>query len=208
MLRFILLFISIYDITVYAVTKEYVEASIKRAADKVGVPPELLSAICWAESRHEPEAYAHGDGKNQNHAFGICQVLYTTALDLGLPKDDNCKRDFRTKQSRINAGETPEKDFIPIKRDYHSCALFGPYSNALYAAKFLRWKLDTYDESWISATAAYNSGTVRTCPEKGYFNLRTYKKGIVKYKKILCTPGGLLNQQYVDRVMKALKERR
>ena len=206
MKTFILLFCTIISINAYGISQEYIKNSIKKAADKVGVPVELLSAICWAESRQEPIAYVHGDGSNNNHAYGMCQILYTTALDMGMKKDLGCEGDFRTLKALGNAGIVTIPEYEVPERNYKTCKLFGPYTNAYYAAKYLRWKLDTYNESWISAIAAYNSGTVRTCPKKGYFTSRTYSKGVVKHVKIKCEPGGLLNQRYVDRVLKALKE--
>jgi hypothetical protein len=191
-----------------SVSQAYIKNSIKKAAKEVGVPPELLSAICWAESLHKAEAYVHGDMNGKVHAFGICQVLYTTAVDMGMRKDSNCERDFRSAKSRQNAGIPSNDDYVPPARNHANCILFGPYTNAFFAAKFLKQKLDQYDGSWISAIAAYNSGTVRTCPAKGYFTLRTYRKGVVRHQKVSCVPGGLLNQKYVDRVLLALKEKR
>lgn len=36
--------------------------------------------------------------------------------------------------------------------------LFNPYTNAHYAARYLRYQLTRYDEDWVKATSAYNAG--------------------------------------------------
>lgn len=169
----------------YVVSVRPHEEIFSKVAKEEGVPVGLLRAICWAESKLEPLAYNHGDGTGSNHAFGICQVLNSTAKDYGF-SDANCTKDFSNKASR----------------SYKGCKLFGLETNVRYAAKFLKSKLDQYDQSWIHATAAYNAGTVRIC-----------KTGVVtraKDKSVLwkCKKGGILNQKYVDDVLKALEEHR
>lgn len=171
--------------TASAISRKYIEEGINKASVKTGVPAILIKAICHAESKLKPSAYNHADGGGNAHALGMCQVLYRTAREHGL-KDDKCLGDFR---------DTPKK--------YSECKLFGPHTNALYAAKYIKWQLDRYDGSWINAIAAYNSGSVKTCPSKGFFYVYVWDKklkGLKQYKKE-CTPGGLLNQYYVDRVM-------
>ncbi len=58
---------------------EYIEKVIEKAAKKVGVPFEVLRAICKTESNLKTDAYVYSDGGGDNHAFGMCQVLRTTA---------------------------------------------------------------------------------------------------------------------------------
>lgn len=172
-------------------SKKYIQESFEKAAKQVGVPALLLEAICAAESNQRPEAFNFQDGHSTNHAFGMCQVLYETALELGSPKDENCLRDFRTKKQQKKAGiENP----IVIERNYKTCKLFGPFTNALYAAKYLARKLKLYDNSWISAIASYNTGILKTCTTGKVHD----SKGNLLYT---CKKGGLLNQRYVDRVM-------
>jgi hypothetical protein len=165
-----------------AVSADYVEESISKAAKEVGVPAELLKAICVSESNLNTKAFVYADGGTQNHAFGMCQVLIKTAEDYGL-KNHNCNDNF---------------SYRPEDRTHENCKLFGAYTNALYAAKYLKYQLDRYGGSWINAIAAYNSGTVKLCKTGWVKNARGEKL----YR---CEKGGLLNQRYVDRVLKALQ---
>lgn len=163
------------------ISEGYIDEAFDTVAADVGVPVKLLRAICWSESRLNPEAYNFGDGSGMNHAFGICQVLHTTAKSFGF-KDDNCY-----------------KDFSSTSHTYRDCKLFGVQTNIKYAALYLRSKLEKYDNSWISGIAAYNTGILRSC-----------KKGLVhrlKDNKVIytCKVGGLLNQKYVDRVLEAME---
>lgn len=168
---------------------KYVNESIAKAAKEVSVPVELLKAICTAESNLKTDSYVHSDGGNNNHAFGICQVLLNTAGDYGF-KDERCREDYRKRHS---------------ERVYSTCKLFGPFTNALYAGKYLKSKLDKYNGSWINAIAAYNSGSIKVCPKEGFY--MSYRDGIKrldKPRKVSCIPGELLNRKYVDRVLKAM----
>jgi hypothetical protein len=159
-----------------------IQGEIRRAAEKVGVPPELLSAICYAESNHRPNAFVYSDGTGTNHAFGACQVLLETAREMGF-KDDRCENDFRYRKQ---------------ERKWKYCKLFGYYTNAYYAAKYLKRQLKRYENSWIHATAAYNTGSVKWCKNGWVHNAH----GKRMYR---CRKGGILNQRYVDRVMHALE---
>jgi len=171
--------------------KEYQEV-FDRIAKEEGVPPALLRAICWAESKLKPDAYNHGDGVGTNHAFGMCQVLNSTAQDFGF-SDPNCIKDFQHKTDKKGS-------LIKVSRTHKDCKLFGIETNIRYAAKYLKSRMVAYDDSWIHSIAAYNSGTVRIC-----------KTGVVlraKDKSVLwkCKKGGILNQKYVDDVLRALQE--
>lgn len=158
---------------------------IRRAAKEVGVPPDLLSAICYAESHHKVKAYVHADGTGDNHAFGVCQVLLETAEQFGF-RDERCRDDFTDNKER---------------RTYSNCKLFGPYTNAFYAAKYLKYQLDRYNNSWIYAVASYNTGSLKMC-RTGWIHNAHGKK---MYR---CKQGGIINQVYIDRVMHALEEGR
>lgn len=160
-------------------SNQYIDESIHKAALEVGVPPVLLKSICDAESNLNPIAYVHGDGGEDNHAFGMCQVLRLTAKQLGL-QDPNCKADFSE-----------------IPRSFETCSMFGPYTNSLYAAKYLKSQLDRYDGSWIAAIASYNSGSLKTCESKGFYSSRNGDQ-------ISCIPGAPINQKYVDRVLQGI----
>ena len=177
-----LMVIFLFFSTCAAEAKPHVEA-LKRAAKKVGVPPELLKAICTAESNLRPSAYVHADGGDENSAFGMCQILYRTARGMGF-KGDSCLG----------------KDFNKLPRTYKNCNLFGPYTNSYWAARYLKYQLNRYNGSWISAIAAYNTGSLKIC--------KTGKVIRKKDRKVLytCQKGGLYNQRYVDRVLRALQE--
>ena len=165
----------------------YIDQAFQKAATTVGVPVNLLRAVCWAESLHKADAYRHQDGGDKNHAFGICQVVYSTAKGMGF-KDLRCEQDFKTND---------------IPKNYKDgCKLFGPYTNAYYAAKYLKSRLEKYNNSWVSAIASYNTGSLKIC--------KTGKVFWGPDKKVIyhCEVGGLLNQRYVDRVIKAFEEGR
>lgn len=171
---------------------EYIDAIFARVSLEVGVPEKLLRAICWSETKFNPEAYNDGDGKGMNHAFGVCQVLLDTASELGF-KDSNCRRSFLDKIDEYSGVITK------VSRKYKDCKLFGLYTNILYAAKYLKVKLVQYDNSWVSAIAAYNAGSVRMC--------KTGKVHRLKDGSVLghCRRGHLLNESYVDSVLKTLE---
>lgn len=167
------------------ISQEYIQQSLYAAATKVGVPIEILSAVCWVESSHTPEAHNMKDGGPDDAAIGMCQVRYTTALWLGLSKNKGCQHNFKT----LNRAQL----------NYYTCPLFGPYTSAYYAAKYLKYQYNRYGD-WESAIAAYNTGTKRICTRGWiYWNGKPFRK---------CKIGGLLNQYYVDLVDKALKEGR
>jgi len=174
-------------------SKKYINESIEKAATKVGIPTLLLKAVCSAESNLDPSAFVFSDGGNSNHAIGICQLLVSTAIGLGM-SDERCRGDFR--------GDL-------TKRNHSECKLFGPYTNALFAAKVLKMKLDVYSGSWINAIASYNSGTIRICPNKGFYHTRRVGVDFSEYPiKVECIPGELLNRHHVDRVLKFIHKYR
>lgn len=177
------------------VSKKYVLESIRKAALEVGIEPALLWSVCYSESALKSDAYVHNDGLKNNSAFGICQVLYTTALDMGMKKDSGCNNDFRNEQELIDSGMMFITIYNPVKRDYKNCKLFGAYTNAFYAAKYLKKQIDAHNGSWISGIAAYNTGTLKIC--------KTGRVHRASDNKVLysCQKNGLLNQRYVDRVL-------
>jgi soluble lytic murein transglycosylase-like protein len=164
-------------------TQESVDQAFDRAASEEGVPVKLLRAICWAESRHNPLAYAYGDGRGDNHSFGLCQILHSTAKQFGF-KDDKCYGDFSDLSSR----------------SYKGCKLFGSYTNAKYAARYIRSIMDKYDDSYSSTIAVYNAGSLKTCTTGKVYRAKDHS---FLYR---CHKGGLINQIYIDRVLKAMEE--
>ncbi len=45
-----------------------------------GLPPGLLSSLCFVETRHQSVIH-YNDGKSDS--YGICQIKYSTAKELG-----------------------------------------------------------------------------------------------------------------------------
>lgn len=58
-----------------------VEDIIEEAAIREGAPPELLKAICFAESSYNPGAYTYDDGSHRD-SVGLCQVQLRTAKHM------------------------------------------------------------------------------------------------------------------------------
>lgn len=177
---FTLVVLFLYQVPALAVSKTYITKAIEEAAHKARVPKDLLLAICTIESNLKDDAYVFDDGGNNNHAYGICQVLGTTAAKY-VGFDSKCNQDFRD-----------------MKKNHRTCKLFGPRVNALAAALYLRDQIKRYNGDLLMASAAYNSGSVRKCSKKGWV---TNKHG----DRIQpCRPGGLLNSYYVKRLKKVL----
>lgn len=162
---------------------EYLAAAITEAAEKVGVPSVLLNAICNVESNLTAHAFVFNDGGDNNHAIGMCQVLVNTG-DALVGSDTGCRRNF--------TGNLAD-------RNYKNCKLFGPKTNALAAAKYLKEKVDRYNGNLLQAAAAYNAGSVKECRTGFVRN----EKGVVLYR---CTKGRILNERYVLKVAKNLPE--
>lgn len=174
------------------ITTKYIDEVFARVSKEEKIPEKLLRAVCWSESKFNPEAYNHGDGTGMNHAFGICQVLYKTATEFGF-KDANCERSFLDV-------EDEDGSLKKTSRSYKDCKLFGVYTNVVYGAKFLKSRLQMYDDSWISAIAAYNTGSVKICKTGKVYRAKDHT---LLWK---CKKGGILNQKYVDDVLQALQE--
>jgi len=163
-------------------SKAYIQEAITEAAQKAGIPEDFLRAICTTESDLRADAFVYNDGGNDNHAFGMCQVLRKTA-EKYVGKDPKCNQDFRN-----------------LERSAKTCKLFGPKLNALVAARYLREQIDRYDGHLFKAAAAFNSGSLRVCSAKGWV---TNVKG---ERLRRCKPGDLLNRYYVNKVKLLLSE--
>lgn len=174
------------------ISDKYLNEVFARVSKEVDVPEKLLRAVCWSESHFNTEAYNHGDGSGMNHAFGICQVLYKTAVEYGF-KDLNCEKSFL---DHTNA----KGKLVKASRTYSDCKLFGAYTNIYYAAKYLKSRMNMYDGSWIFGIAAYNTGTLRMCKTGKVYRLKDHSV-IAR-----CIKGGILNQEYIDNVLQALQE--
>jgi soluble lytic murein transglycosylase-like protein len=51
------------------------------ASQTVGLPPGLLSALCFVESSHRTNVVHHDDGNGDS--LGICQIKLSTARQMG-----------------------------------------------------------------------------------------------------------------------------
>lgn len=108
--------------------------SVVWAADKVEVPRALLLALCWGEgwaSKSMGKDPTHMDGDTLS--YGICQVKLETAEWM----DKLYKHKIKATPSRLE----------------------DPKINAFYAAKYLKYQLKQYDNSWQLAVDAYNKGS-------------------------------------------------
>jgi soluble lytic murein transglycosylase-like protein len=174
------------------ITAEYIDEAFRTVAEEEGVSEPLLRAICWVESNHKPYAFRSDDAALNNHAFGMCQILYSTAKSLGF-KDERCEKNFN--------------EHLPRERNYSSCKLFGPKTNIRYAAKFLKQRLKKYDYNEYKATLAYNSGSYVVCRDGWLYVSRVRDDGTYgrdKFKR--CLAGGPINLYYAYRVLNALEE--
>ena len=48
---------------------------------QLSLPPNLLSSMCWVESKHQTESINYHDGKG--HSIGVCQIKLSTAKEMG-----------------------------------------------------------------------------------------------------------------------------
>lgn len=123
---------------------------IRNSAKAYNIKPDVLLGICWVESNHIINVINRNDPSG---AYGVCQVLKSTAEDI-------------------------------VGQSLSAYTLLDPTVNSLLAAKYLRMKLDRYNNDVIKAIAAYNAGSAR------------YKKN-----------GDLINIKYVNKVLKAIRTR-
>lgn len=50
-------------------------------SSQVGLPPGLLSSLCYVESKHKINAIHHDDGDQDS--LGVCQIKLTSARQMG-----------------------------------------------------------------------------------------------------------------------------
>ena len=192
-MKLIILLITIWatPFATASISKRYLLDSIDRAAKEVGVPADLLYGICQAESRLKPNEYVFSDGGIGNHAIGMCQVLVETAKELGL-RDDRCHDDFR---------------YRAAERNHSGCKLFGPYTNAKAAARYLLRQINRYNGDLNKAIAAYNTGSFMICKTGWVHTTRRLPNGKLHRTRLYkCIVGKPLNQRYIDRVNSYRKE--
>lgn len=103
-----------------------------------GLPPGLLDAVCYVESKHKVEAVRHKDGikgsEHQPEALGVCQLHMDTVKLM----------------ARVHKVKAPTK-----------AELMKPEVNIYYAALYLKWQLDRKEHkgNFAKAVNAFNSGT-------------------------------------------------
>jgi len=124
-------------------------ATIFKAAKFVGVSGHLLAAICFTES-HFQNVMVEDDGNGPS--YGICQVKLDTAHHMD--------------------------EMFNHKNPATAERLMDPYSNAFYAAKFVKYQLARYGGSERMAIDAYNRGYCQNSNSK-------YVKQVIKSMKRL-----------------------
>lgn len=93
-----------------------------------------LIGICSVESDFDIGSINYNDGGLDAHSFGICQVQYTTARDMGYKLDSKC-----------------------VGEHINKCGLLKPEINISLAAKYFKYQLDRYGNE-KRAISAYNAG--------------------------------------------------
>jgi len=99
---------------------------IKKYAKAFGVNPALVAAVIHWESGGQAKAQEPKTGPVLS--YGLMQVNYRTALDMGMPS-------------------------VLEPTD-----LFFPATNITYGTKYLKWLLDRYNGNLNYALSAYNQG--------------------------------------------------
>lgn len=117
------------------------------------LPPNLLNAVCWVESKHVATAIHKDDGNSDS--LGICQIKYKTAKEMGFK--GRAKDLFN---ARVNIQFAAKFLAFQIKR-YH-----GNINKALVAynrgnAKGLR--RSTYSDKVINQWRSFNVPAEEIC---------------------------------------------
>jgi soluble lytic murein transglycosylase-like protein len=149
-----------------------ITAIIMAAAAQVGVPGELLLAICKQESALT-NVVVPMDGFSSS--FGICQLKESTVRHLGFRGEASGPLVF-TKKKGFRG------DLEPYGKPH---GLMNPRVNAHYAALILKQNLERYNGDWMMATASYNSGTYRPTKIKKYLGCPRNLKYILLVKRKL-----------------------
>ena len=108
----------------------------QQASRQYDLPKYLLQAICIVETGLRPNLINVNDGGPGQHSFGICQVRYSTALELGFAPNPNC----------VTLSST-------------SCRLLQVGVNINLAAKYLDKQMRRYSGDLEKAISAYNAGS-------------------------------------------------
>lgn len=100
------------------------------------IPTAVLVGVCAVESGLDLNAIAYHDGGLNRHSFGVCQVQYTTAREMGFHRDRHCET-----------------------KKLNKCSLLEPAVNIQYAAQYLSYQLTRYKGDLNKALSAYNAGS-------------------------------------------------
>jgi len=164
--------------------KQKIEDMILKKSSEFGLPKNLLMSICSNESGLIHTSFRKNDGGTTDHAFGLCQVLRTTAERILRKKDPGCLKDYSKTPKRL--------------RRANKCMLFSIETNIKAAALYLKDKLKKYPNSIEDAIAAYNSGRVKRCSKSKIIRDRQGRR------LWRCLAGERINQTYVNNVLKKL----
>lgn len=115
-------------------TRAALEHRADLAAEKYGVPPALIKAVCRIESAWQPSAIGD-DGRS----IGLCQIQIDTGLAL-------YGKLWRQDESEVERRAEMKKN------------LLNPSINISLAAILLRKYMDRFDGDETLAVMAYNGG--------------------------------------------------
>lgn len=128
---------------------------------RLGMPAEMLRAIAFVESSHNPAAIRHEP--NGKRSVGLMQVLVPQRLPaieaLGLWKGE-----------------------FPVRGE---ASLYDPATNVEIGARILQWNLETY--GYPRGIAVFNHWGARKAPEQGPFPNSNY---LTKFMRELNRFGG------------------
>lgn len=111
------------------ITRVGVIRKVMNAAEQSNIPKELLFAVCFVESNYKIVP-PKIDGRTPS--YGICQIKLETAQLMD-----------RVYKHRVKVTATRLQD---------------DFTNAFYAAKYLKYQLKRYKGDWKKAIDAYNKG--------------------------------------------------
>lgn len=106
----------------------------------LGLPTGLIDSVCYVESHHNIKAVRKQDGQK-----GKVQV----------PAYGVCQIHYATAKLMGYKGSKE--------------ALMRPEINVYYAAKYLKYQLDRYDNDYAKAVTAYNQGSAHSDGLSPYF---------------------------------------
>lgn len=128
-----------------------VSDAIASAAKKADISEDLLSAICWVESRHNPKAVHHDDGGTDS--IGLCQIKLATARWMGYRGSAKGLYDPRT-----NAHFAAQYVKYLLRR-HSNCAILAISAYNSGTPKYRNGKL--INEKYVERVISKSRGAVR-----------------------------------------------